>query len=56
LTAKLIEAAEIKEGQTVLDVATGTGLIANEAARRVGPQGRVIAAGSTLAPLAPPHF
>jgi ubiquinone/menaquinone biosynthesis C-methylase UbiE len=49
LTARLIEAARIKEGQTVLDVATGTGLIAIEAARRVGPPGRVI--GIDISPL-----
>nr|WP_294502727.1 methyltransferase domain-containing protein [uncultured Rhodopila sp.] len=42
LTARLIEAAGIKAGQTVLDVATGTGLVAIEAARRVGASGRVI--------------
>ena len=42
LAARLIEAAGIKEGQTVLDVATGTGLVAIEAARRVGSSGRVV--------------
>jgi ubiquinone/menaquinone biosynthesis C-methylase UbiE len=42
LAARLIEAAGIKEGQTVLDVATGTGLVAIEAARRVGSTGRVV--------------
>ena len=42
LTARLIEAASIKQGQTVLDVATGTGLVAIETARRVGASGRVV--------------
>jgi ubiquinone/menaquinone biosynthesis C-methylase UbiE len=42
LTARLIDAAAIKEGQTVLDIATGTGLVAIEAARRVGASGHVI--------------
>jgi ubiquinone/menaquinone biosynthesis C-methylase UbiE len=43
LTARLIEKVTIKEGQIILDVATGTGLIAIEAARRVSRLGRVIA-------------
>ena len=43
LTARLIEAADLQEGQTVLDVATGTGLVAIEAARRVGVSGGVVA-------------
>lgn len=42
LAARLIEAAAIRQDQSVLDVATGTGLVAIEAARRVGASGRVV--------------
>lgn len=38
----LVEAADLQPGQTVLDIATGTGLVAIEAAQRVGNEGRVI--------------
>jgi ubiquinone/menaquinone biosynthesis C-methylase UbiE len=40
---RLIELAEIVEGDTVVDVATGIGNPALAVARRVGPRGRVIA-------------
>ncbi len=38
----LFELVSLQVGQTVLDVATGTGLIALEAAQQVGSQGKVI--------------
>lgn len=38
----LVEAAGVKPGDTVLDVACGTGIVAREAADRVGRQGRVV--------------
>ena len=37
----LVESAHLEPGQRVLDLATGTGLLALEAARRVGPGGSV---------------
>ncbi len=40
--ARLLELADLKEGSRVLDVATGTGLVALAAARIVGPSGRVV--------------
>ena len=39
---RLIEAAKISSGQRVLDVACGTGIVAREAAGKVGPQGSVV--------------
>lgn len=39
----LLSRAALQEGELVLDLATGTGTIALEAARRVGPNGRVVA-------------
>jgi ubiquinone/menaquinone biosynthesis C-methylase UbiE len=38
----LIDYAQIEAGQQVLDMATGTGLVALIAAERVGPQGQVV--------------
>lgn len=38
----LLDGADLKPGQSVLDVATGTGTIALEAARKVSRQGRVV--------------
>jgi SAM-dependent methyltransferase len=40
---RLVDLAEIKQGERVLDVATGIGEPAATAARRVGPDGRVVA-------------
>ncbi len=42
-TNLLLARVELAEGQTVLDVAAGTGAVSREAAQRVGPQGRVMA-------------
>jgi ubiquinone/menaquinone biosynthesis C-methylase UbiE len=39
----LLDAAGIELGSRVLDVASGTGVVARAAARRVGPRGRVVA-------------
>jgi ubiquinone/menaquinone biosynthesis C-methylase UbiE len=49
---RLIELAEIEDGDTVVDVATGIGDPALSAARRVGPTGRVIATDQSTAMLA----
>jgi ubiquinone/menaquinone biosynthesis C-methylase UbiE len=38
----LVAGAEIRSGFRVLDIATGTGLLAIEAARKVGPAGKVV--------------
>jgi protein-L-isoaspartate(D-aspartate) O-methyltransferase len=40
---RLVELAQLKNGYSVLDIATGTGLVAVAAARSVGPKGNVIA-------------
>jgi IS605 OrfB family transposase len=42
LAHRLIESAQITPGQQVLDIATGTGLVAIEAAQLVGSEGRVV--------------
>ncbi|MBE9118744.1 methyltransferase domain-containing protein [Lusitaniella coriacea LEGE 07157] len=42
LAHRLVEYAQLREGQNVLDVATGTGLVAIEAAQIVGSPGKVV--------------
>jgi SAM-dependent methyltransferase len=49
---RLVELAQIRAGQRVLDVATGIGEPAVTAARRVGPGGRVVATDLSLQMLA----
>lgn len=44
VSRRMIELAEVAPGQRVLDIATGIGEPALLAARRVGPEGRVVAA------------
>lgn len=39
----VVDGAGVAPGQSVLDVACGTGIVAREAATRVGPSGRVVA-------------
>src|SRR5215471_13936219 len=39
---KMIEAARVRQGQRVLDLACGTGVLAREAALRVGAKGSVV--------------
>jgi enediyne biosynthesis protein CalE5 len=43
LSERLVELAEVEPGDRVLDIATGIGEPAVTAARRVGPEGRVLA-------------
>src|SRR5437867_6493704 len=43
VTERLLELAEVKPGERVLDVATGIGEPALTAARRVGSEGQVVA-------------
>lgn len=45
---RLVELAQLETGQTVLDVATGTGIAAMAAAHLVGPEGKVV--GVDIAP------
>jgi protein-L-isoaspartate(D-aspartate) O-methyltransferase len=39
---RLVERAQLKDGYSVLDLATGTGIVAVLAARAIGPEGNVI--------------
>jgi protein-L-isoaspartate(D-aspartate) O-methyltransferase len=39
---KLVELAQLKNGDSVLDIATGTGIVAVAAAQSVGPEGNVV--------------
>ncbi|MEB3216210.1 MAG: class I SAM-dependent methyltransferase, partial [Nostocales cyanobacterium 94392] len=39
---KLVEFANLQNGQKILDVATGTGIVALNAAQKVGHTGKVI--------------
>ncbi|MGH3026123.1 MAG: methyltransferase domain-containing protein, partial [Gaiellaceae bacterium] len=48
----LLDFVGVDEGQTVLDVAAGTGVISRAAAVRVGPGGRVVASDVSAAMLA----
>ena len=41
-TKHLVEAAGIREGSQVLDIACGTGILARRALQRAGPDGRVV--------------
>lgn len=41
-TGRVLDAADVGPGHRVLDVACGTGVLARDAARRVGPEGRVV--------------
>ena len=51
MARQLVASANIQPGQTVLDVATGTGLAAFAAAQAVGPTGRVFGIDLTHAML-----
>ena len=42
LAHRLIECVRIHKGQKILDIATGTGLVAIEAAQLVGSEGKVV--------------
>lgn len=55
VVAILAAGADIEPGLRVLDVATGTGLLAFEAAERVGPTGRVLGVDISKGMLAEAH-
>lgn len=49
---KLIETARLHEGDRVLDIATGTGIVATEVLKRIGKNGRVVGIDISSGPLA----
>ena len=49
---RALSSAGLQSGMQVIDVGTGTGLVAREAARLVGPQGRVLGVDPSAAMLA----
>ena len=42
LACRLVECVDVRSGQRVLDLATGTGMVAIEAAKKVGDSGQII--------------
>ncbi|MBE43948.1 MAG: hypothetical protein CMO16_02045 [Thaumarchaeota archaeon] len=48
---KLIEVAKLREGDRVLDIATGTGIVATEALKKVGKSGKVVGIDISPGPL-----
>ncbi len=55
VVASLLSGARLNRGDAVLDIATGTGILALEAARRVGPTGQVVAVDLSPGMLAEAH-
>jgi ubiquinone/menaquinone biosynthesis C-methylase UbiE len=51
-TAPLIKAAGVEVGQSVLDVACGTGVLARAVSQRIGPTGRIVGIDPDLGMLA----
>lgn len=49
---KLLEAARLREGDRVLDVATGTGIVAREVLKKIGKSGKVVGIDLSPGPLA----
>ena len=48
---KLIEAAKLREGDKVLDIATGTGIVAIESLKKIGMYGKVVGIDLSSGPL-----
>src|SRR6266536_1126526 len=47
-----LERAGLREGMSVLDVGTGTGLLAREARQLIGPRGRIVGVDPSLTMMA----